>query len=110
MAWNRGLDGYPISNTSVAAIPSAATQVTDKRAKVYSFFLSNPTAGALTVTIRSGGTSGTIVMVISVPANSAGHYPTGNSINTPLLFPSGLSWNASASTMFGEVIGTVASV
>lgn len=108
MAFSRGIEGSPISNTSVAAIPNTATAVTAKRAKVWGFFLSNPTGGALVVSIRDGGTSGTVVMAISVPANSSGIYPTNININTPLIFPSGLSWSAASTGMFGEVIGTYA--
>jgi len=109
MSFHRGIRGPAISNTSVGAIPAAATQVTDKRAVVDAFFLSNPTAGALDVTIRDGGTTGTIVMVITVAAKTAGFYPIYAG-EAPLVFPNGISWNAASSGMFGEVIGTVATV
>ncbi len=100
---DRGRENKPLSVTGLAAIPTSATAVTATPCKLLAAYLSNPTAGAVDVTFRAGGTGGTVVAVIAVAAKSCAVFPPSSG-GDGLMFPSGFSWNASGSGMFGEIV------
>jgi hypothetical protein len=103
MPLNRGRENRPLLLTGLAAIPTASTAVTATPVKVQAIYLSNPTAGAVDVTIRDGGVAGTIVAVIAVPAKSIVAVPPASN-GDGLMFTTGFSWNAASSGLFGEII------
>ena len=107
MGFSRGKDGgaIPISQTGIAAIPTSSTSITTAAVKLRAAILSNPTGSAVNVTFRSGGVGGTVVATLAVPANGAIAFPPAN-CGDGILFPTGISWNAASSGLFGEVIAS----
>lgn len=105
---DRGWNGAQIvAPGGIAEIPNSATIVTSTRTKIKALVISNPTGGTVTVTIRSGNATGTIVGVIPVATNTTYVWPPGFPSGCDgVLFPTGFSWGASATGTYGEVIGT----
>ena len=106
---DRGVNGYEIS-TVLVAIPNSDTNVIPitKKAKINAIVLSNPTGAAIDVTIKTGAaTGGTSVIVQTVAAKSCISIPSSGSNDFDgLIVTGGLSWLASATGAFGQVIGT----
>lgn len=100
--YTRGLDGKEIRPTGFGAVPTSAADLvaTGVRAKVMAIYVFNNTAGALTLTLSSGGGS-TTYAVISCAANAL----TKLEFSEGGLFPSGLRWVASGSGLLADVIG-----
>lgn len=100
---DRGRENKPLSVSGLAAIPTSATAVTALPTKLIAAYLSNPTAAAVDVTFRAGGTGGTIVAVVAVPAKSVITFPPSSG-GDGLMFNAGFSWNAASSGLFGEIV------
>ena len=107
--FSRGLDGVEISTAGMAAIPNSDTSflALGKNAKVKAFIISNPTAGAIDITIKQGAaTGGTTIIFVSIPAKSVQVLPGNGATDFDgIILKNGASWAASASGMFGEIIG-----
>lgn len=102
----RALHGPEIM-VGVAAIPNvAATLVAAaKLCKVSAVVITNPTAGTITITLKSGD-GATSYAVIPVATNTSYTWPPNGSTNFDgVFFTNGLQWVASATGAFGEVIG-----
>lgn len=87
----------------MVAVPTSATSATTVDTFLEQIYVSNTTAGALTLTVTDAAGTAKIVPTFSVAANSS------LSINWPsLLFASGgVKWNASGAGLQAELFGYV---
>ncbi len=85
----------------IAAIPTALTVVSTTVTFLEQLYISNPTAGALTVLVTD--TAGVAIYpTISCPANAV------QEVNWPSLLKStGVKWQASGSGLVGEIFGYI---
>ena len=77
----------------IQTLPTTATALTTTDTYIYRLTLTNPTGGAVTVTITDRDTPAKTLLSVSVPAGSSLVY---NYASSPVLAKNGLAWQAGA--------------
>lgn len=97
--FTRGNDGREASTAGLAAIPTSNTAiVATGPCKLMSLYVTNNTAGTITLAIKNGDFS-TTYFTKSVPANDATLYD----FDSGMILPAGLAWIAGGAGLHGDV-------